>query len=71
LSNTYVYTQGNSNRNQNSNTLETDRPQHDRPAAYVIAQHYSSNFAALLFHLRKEKLGGRLKNVIIPIFVKF
>lgn len=27
--------------NQNSNTMESDRPQHDRPTAYVIAQQYS------------------------------
>jgi hypothetical protein len=72
LSNIYVYTQGDSSRNRNSNTLDTDRPQHDRPAPYVIAQQYSSNFVALLFHLRKEKFGGHLKNVIIPIlFLNF
>ena len=28
--------------NPNSNTMEPDRPQHDRPAACVIAQQYSS-----------------------------
>jgi hypothetical protein len=28
--------------NPNSNTLETDRPQQERPAACVIAQQYSS-----------------------------
>jgi len=31
-----------SSLNPNSNSLEPDRPQHDRPAACVIAQQYSS-----------------------------
>jgi hypothetical protein len=44
---------------RNPKTLEPERPQQDRPAAYVIAQQYSPNFAALFFHLRKEKFGGR------------
>jgi hypothetical protein len=48
--------------------MEPGRPQHNRPAAYVIAQHYSSNSAALLFHLRKEEFGGRSKNFNIAVF---
>jgi hypothetical protein len=37
-----------------SNTLECDRPQHDRPAACVIAQQYSSVTLVLLgFHFGK------------------
>jgi hypothetical protein len=47
------------------NTLEPNRPQHDRPAACVIAQHYSSaTFVSLKILTSKEKLGERLKNVI-------
>jgi hypothetical protein len=48
-----------SRRNSNSITLEPDRPQHDRPADCVIAQHYSSDtFVLLRFYSRKEKLGA-------------
>jgi hypothetical protein len=40
-----------------SNTLEPDRPQHDRPIACVIAQqHSSATFVSLRYHSRKEKL---------------
>jgi hypothetical protein len=31
-------------RNTNASTMEPDRPLHDRPAASVIAQQYSSSF---------------------------
>jgi len=42
--------------NPNSSTLEPDRPQHDRLAASVIAQQYSSAIAASLrSHCRNEK----------------
>jgi hypothetical protein len=35
--------------------VEPDRPQYDRPTAYVIAQHYSSTtFVSLRFHCRVE-----------------
>jgi hypothetical protein len=45
-----------------SNTPENDRPQHDRPAACVIAQQYSCvTFVSLPFHSRKEKFGVRVK----------
>jgi hypothetical protein len=45
--------------NPNSNTLERNRPQHDRPAACVIVlQYYSANFVSLCFHSRNEKLGA-------------
>jgi len=38
------------------NTLESDRPQHDCPAAYVLAQKYSSaTFGSMCFLSRKEK----------------
>ena len=46
-------------------TLEPDRPQHDRPAASVIAQQYSSaTFVSLCYHSRKEIFGVHFKNVI-------
>lgn len=44
-----------------SNTLKNDRPQHDRRAACVIAQHYSSVTVSLRFPSRKEKFGVRTK----------
>jgi hypothetical protein len=47
-----------------SNTLEPDRSQHDRPAACVNDQQYSS---ATPFHSRKETIGAHSKNVIIRI----
>jgi hypothetical protein len=44
--------------NPRSKTLEPDRLQHDRPAACVIAQQYSSaTFVSLRFHSRREKFG--------------
>ena len=49
------------------------KPQHDRPTAIVIAQHYSSaTFVLLRFHSLKEKFGTRLKNCgprIVYVFV--
>jgi hypothetical protein len=43
--------------------LETDRLQHDRSAAWVIAQQYSSTtLVSWRFHSHKEKLG--------PLFLK-
>jgi hypothetical protein len=49
--------------------VEDDRPQHYRPSACVIAQQYSSTtFIALSFHSSKEKLGSRVKNIIISEF---
>jgi hypothetical protein len=45
-----------------SNTLENDRPQHDRTAACVIAQEYSSvTFVSLLFYSGEEKFGVPVK----------
>ena len=56
--------------NPNSSvTLASHRPQHDRPAACVIAQQYpSANCTSLYFHYRQEKLGACFKNVIISVF---
>ena len=50
--------------------MELDRPQHDRPAACVIAQQYSSaTFYSLRFHSHKENFGIRCKNVINSIYL--
>jgi len=63
-----VYTRD-SSRNPNPNTLEPERPQHDRPAACAIAQQYSSaTFVFLRFHTRKEEFGSRFNNVILYLF---
>ena len=53
----YMYTHTRqSSLNPKSKTLEPDRPQHDRPAACVIAQQYSSVTLVLLrCHSRKEQ----------------
>jgi hypothetical protein len=46
--------------------MEPDRPQHDRSAARVIAQQYSSStFVSLCFHSRKEKQGARFRNLFL------
>jgi hypothetical protein len=46
-------------------TLEPDRPQHDRPAASVIAQQYSSaTFVSLRSHSWKEMFGVHFRNFI-------
>jgi hypothetical protein len=43
--------------------MESDRPQHDRPAACVIAQQYSSTTCvSLCFHSRKEKFCAYFEN---------
>ena len=55
-------------------SLDTDRPQHDRPVACVIAQQYSSAMrVSLRFHCRKEKSGAHFQIVTIPslFFFKF
>jgi hypothetical protein len=47
-----------SSRNPNYKTLKCYQPQHDRPAACVIAQQYSSaTFVSLRFHSGKKKIG--------------
>jgi hypothetical protein len=51
--------------------VEPDQTQHDRAAAYVIAQLYSfASLISLRFHSRTEKLGARFKTVI-SIFTFF
>jgi hypothetical protein len=54
-----LYTQGSPVENSNSNTLEPDWTQRNRPAACVIAQQYSSpTFVPLRFLSRMEKFGA-------------
>ena len=58
--------------NPNTSTLEPDRPQHDRFAACVIAQQYSSaTLVSLRFHSRKEQVDARFKNIVILFVVTF
>jgi hypothetical protein len=57
--------------NKNAKKLEHYRLQHGSPAAYVIAQLYSSaNFVSLCSHSRKKKFVALFKNVI-SIFLSF
>jgi hypothetical protein len=52
-------------RNSNSKTPESNRPQHDCPTFYVIAQQYSSvAFAKLCYHSNKQTFGA-FENVTI------
>lgn len=57
----------------NSNTLEPNRPQHDRLAACVIAKQYSSDtVGSLRFHFHKgKKFAARLKIVVSLVFKNF
>jgi hypothetical protein len=58
--------------NSNSDTLEPDRPQYNRPAASVIAQQNSSvTFISMCLYSRKEKLGERLKVALFKFIVYF
>jgi hypothetical protein len=44
--------------------VKPDRLQHDRHAAYVIAQQYSSaTLISLRLHYRKKEFGVHVKNV--------
>jgi hypothetical protein len=46
---------------QGSNTLETDQPQRNNSADYVIAQQYSSALVSVRLHCRKENFGARFE----------
>lgn len=52
----YIHSTKESSLNSNSNTLEPDLSQHDRPTACVVAQQYSFVAVTLRFHSLKEKL---------------
>jgi len=67
----YVYVKVSPDEIQTStNRFKHHRPQHDRLAAYVIAQQYSSdNFVSLGSCSRREKFGSLLKNSIILNFI--
>lgn len=58
----YMYIQGNPYTMQNSNTLYPDRPLHDRSAAGVIAQQYSSLPSDRAFISAREKTETLFKN---------
>ena len=63
----HVYLQESPNEIETPNTLEPDQPQHDRLAASVIAQQYSSTiFVSSRCHSRNggKKIGARFKNFI-------
>jgi len=50
--------------------MESDRPQHERPAAYVIAQQYSSAkfcLNAFLFPQGKKKFDARFKMLLLQV----
>jgi hypothetical protein len=58
--------------NPHSRTREHDHPQHDHPAACVIAQQYSSTaFVSLLFDSRRKNSARFSKKLYIYIFFKF
>ena len=63
----YVYTRKSSWWNPKSNTLEPDRPQHDRPAACVIAQQYLPPPSSIAIS-SPRRIFGFLK---IPLFQLF
>jgi hypothetical protein len=54
-------------------TMEPDRPQHDRSAASVTAQQYSSaTFVSWHFqYCKKKKLSVRSKNDVISIYILY
>jgi hypothetical protein len=64
----YVHTRK-SSWSLNCSSLECDRPQHDRPAACVIARQYSSAvFVSLHFHVLKDKSGARLEMLLFQFY---
>ena len=68
VSSIYFYTRE-SSWNPNSSIIEPDRPQHERPAAPVVAQQYSSaTFISQRFHTRQGKVWRSYKNIIDSFF---
>jgi hypothetical protein len=55
----------------NCNTLEPDRPQHDRPAACVIAQQYSVATRPIMLSLQHGKIRRAFKKCYDFIFQTF
>jgi hypothetical protein len=52
--------------------LKPDRPEPDRPAAFVVAQQHSSAICVYLrFSFPPRKIGARFKNLIISAFITF
>jgi len=54
-----------SSRNPDSNILEPDRPQHDRPATSVTAQQYSSAIVSPSFRSGKENCDVNFKKKML------
>ena len=52
-------------RNTNPNTMEPDRPQHDRPAASVFG------FISLRFHCCKQKFSAIKEMLLYQLFLNF
>jgi len=65
----YMCIQGSPVKNPNPSTLESDRPQRDRPGICVIAQQYSSATLSLRCHCHKKKFEASFKNVISSILL--
>jgi len=52
--------------------MEPDRPQHDSPIAYVIAQqHFPSTFLSLLSLSCKGKSCARVQNIVVSYIYFF
>jgi hypothetical protein len=66
----YTYTRHFS-LNPNSSTLEYDRPQHDCPAACVIAQEYSSSACSLIELFLSQKKSARVFKRLLFKFLNF
>lgn len=66
----YVYTRE-SSWNKNSNTLESERPQHDSTVSYVIAQEYFSTTFVSCFHYHNKNFGISFKNIYFSFFTYF
>jgi hypothetical protein len=67
-STTYAYTKQ-SDWHPNTNTPESDRPQHERPAAYVIAHQYSSaSSVSLRFY---SPMGKKTRRALKKCHFKF
>jgi hypothetical protein len=67
-----MYTEGSLNLKPISNTLKPDGSQHDRSAACIIAQQYSSaTFSSQHFQYRKKKNSVRVSNTSLFDFISF
>jgi len=66
----YIYKTGTPDEIQTQSQLKTERPRHERAAASVIAQQYSSvTFVSFFFHSRQKKNGKRFKKTYFLNFL--